>query len=63
MLIHVLEGVSNLTDTCNKCCKAVKTNNSKENYARYQDVISYIEVKLKTTEETLREQIRTRKSK
>ena len=57
MLIYVLEGVSNLTDTCNKCCKAVKTNNSKENYARYQDVISYIEVKLKTTEESLREQV------
>ena len=35
----------------------MKTNNSKENYARYQDVISYIEVKLKTTEESLREQV------
>ena len=57
MLIYVLEGVSNLTDTYNKCRKAVKANNSKENYAWYQDVISYIEVKLKTTEEILREQV------
>ena len=57
MLIYVLEGVSNLTDTYNKCRKAVKANNSKENYARYQDAISYIEVKLKSTEESLREQV------
>ena len=57
MLIYVLEGVSNLTDTYNKCRKAVKANNSKENYGRYQDVIFYIEVKLKTTEEILREQV------
>ena len=55
MLIYVLEGVSNLTDTYNKCRKAVKANNSKENYARYHDAISYIEVKLKTTVESLRE--------
>ena len=40
MLIYVLEGVSDLTDTYNKCRKAVKANNSKENYARYQDGIS-----------------------
>ena len=57
MLIYVLEGVSNLTDTYNKCRKAVKANNSKENYARYQDAIFYIEVKLKTTEESLREHV------
>ena len=57
MLIYVLEGASNLTDTYNKCRKAVKANNSKENFARYQDVIFYIEVKLKTTEEILREQV------
>ena len=57
LLLYVLEGVSNLTDTYNKCRKAVKANNSKENYARYQDGISYIEVKLKMTEETLREQV------
>ena len=30
-LIYVLEGVSNLIDTYNKCHKAVKANNSKEN--------------------------------
>ena len=57
MLIYVFEGVSNIIDTYDKCRKAVKTNKSKENYARYQDAISYIEVKLKTTEETLREQM------
>ena len=57
MLIYVFEGVSNIIDTYDKCRKAVKTNKSKENYARYQDAISYIEVKLKTTEETLREQV------
>ena len=57
MLIYVFEGVSNLIDTYDKCRKAVKTNKSKENYARYQDAISYIEIKLKTTEETLREQV------
>ena len=57
MLIYVLEGVSNLTDTYNKCRKAVKANNSKENYARHQDAISYIEVKLKTIEESPWEQV------
>ena len=57
MLIHVSEGVSNSIDTHDKCRKAVRVNKSKENYARYQDAISYIEVKLKTTEETLREQV------
>ena len=57
VLIYVLEGVSNLIDTYNKCRKALKANNWKKNYARYQDAISYIEVKLKTTEETLREQV------
>ena len=57
LLLYVLEGVSKLTDTYNKCRMAVKANNSKENYARYQDGISYIEVKLKMTEETLREQV------
>ena len=40
LLLYVLEGVSNLTGTYNKCRKAVKANNSKENYARYQDGIS-----------------------
>ena len=57
VLIYVLEGVSNLIYTYNKCHKALKANNWKKNYARYQDAISYIEVKLKTTEETLREQV------
>ena len=57
MLIYVLEGVSNLTDIYNKCRKAVKANNSKENYARHQDAISYIEVKLKTIEESPWEQV------
>ena len=57
LLFYVLEGVSDLTGTYNKCRKAVKANNSKENYARYQDGISYFEVKLKMTEETLREQV------
>ena len=57
MLIYVFEGVSNSIGTYDKCRKAVKTNKSKENYARYQDATSYIEVKLKTTEETLREQV------
>ena len=52
MLIYVVERVSNLTDTYDKRRKAVKANNSKENYARYKDGISYIEVKLKTTAET-----------
>ena len=50
MLIYVFEGFSNLIDTCDKCHKAVKANNPKENYVRYQDAMSYIEVKLKTTE-------------
>ena len=53
MLIYVLEGVSHLTGIYNKYRKAVKANNSKENYARHQDAISYIEVKLKTIEESL----------
>ena len=57
MLIYVLEGVSHLTGIYNKCRKAVKANNSKENYARHQDAISYIEVKLKTIEESLWEQV------
>ena len=57
MLIYVLEGVSNLTYSCNKYPKAVKANNSKEIYIRYQDAISYIEVKLKTSQETVREQV------
>ena len=57
MLIYVFEGFSNLIDTYDKCHKAVKANNPKENYVRYQDAMSYIEVKLKTTEETLREQV------
>ena len=59
MLIYVLERVSNLSDIYDKRRKAVKANNSKENYARYKDGISYIEVKLKTTQETLREQLNT----
>ena len=37
--------------------QGLKANNRKKNYARYQGAISYIEVKLKTTEETLREQV------
>ena len=37
--------------------QGLKANNWKKNYARYQGAISYIEVKLKTTEETLREQV------
>ena len=57
MLIYVLEGVSHLTGIYNKYRKAVKANNSKENYARHQDAISYIEVKLKTIEESLWEQV------
>ena len=36
MLIDVFEGVSNIIDTYDKCRKAVKTNKSKENYARYE---------------------------
>ena len=59
MLIYVLERVSNLSDIYDKRRKAVKANNSEENYARYKDGISYIEVKLKTTQETLREQLNT----
>ena len=55
MLIYIFEGVSNVTDTYGEYRKAVKANNSKKN-ARYQCAISYIEVKLKTTEETLRKQ-------
>ena len=35
----------------------MKANNSKEIYARYQDAISYIEVKLETSQETVREQV------
>ena len=35
----------------------MKANNSKEIYIRYQDAISYIEVKLKTSQETVREQV------
>ena len=57
MLIYVFEGFSNLIDTYDKCHKAMKANNPKENYVRYQDAMSYIEVKLKTAEETLREQV------
>ena len=57
IVIYVFEGVSNSIDTYGKCRKAVKANKSKENCARYQDAISYIEVKLKTSEETLREQV------
>ena len=57
MLIYVFEGLPNMIDTYDKCRKAVKANKLKQNYARYQDAISYIEVKLKTTEETLREQV------
>ena len=57
MLIYVFEGFSNLIDTYDKYHKAVKANNPKENYVRYQDAMSYIEVKLKTTKETLREQV------
>ena len=57
MLIYVSEGVSNVIDSYEKCRKAVKANKSKENYAMNQDAISYIEVKLKITEETLREQM------
>ena len=57
MLIYVFEGFSILIDTYDKCHKAMKANNPKENYVRYQDAISYIEVKLKTAEETLREQV------
>ena len=55
MFIYVFEGVLNLIDTYKKWCKAVKTNKSKMNYARYQYAMSYIEVNLKTTEETLSE--------
>ena len=57
MLIYVFERFSNLIDTYDKCHKAAKANNPKENYARYQDAMSYTEAKLKTTEETLREQV------
>ena len=57
MLTYVFEGASNIIDLYDKCCKAVKANESKENYAKYQNTISYTEVKLKTTEETLREQM------
>ena len=57
MLIYVFEGLPYMIDTYDKCRKAVKANKLKQNYARYQDAISYIEVKLKTTEETLREQV------
>ena len=53
--MHLKE--SQIWQTHSKCRKAVKANNSKENYARYQDAISYVEVKLKTTEEILREQV------
>ena len=35
----------------------MKANNSKEIYARYQDAISYTEVKLETSQETVREQV------
>ena len=35
----------------------MKANNSKKIYARYQDAISYIEVKLETSQETVREQV------
>ena len=57
MLTYVFEGASNIIDLYDKCRKAVKAYKSKENYAEYQDAISYTEVKLKTTEETLREQM------
>ena len=46
-----------MTYSYNKYPKAAKANNSKENYARYQDDISYIKVKLKTSQETVREQV------